>query len=85
LDLNFPYGILSSGSISKIIKSTGSFGLTGSFTSGSDSSGLYTASLSNIETLATPGILYPDFPTEYLIQSASVIVNDLISKGVIES
>ncbi len=85
LDLNFPYGILSSGSISKVIKSTGSFGLTGSFTSGSDSSGLYTASLSNIETLATPGILYPDFPTEYLIQSASVIVNDLISKGVIES
>ena len=85
LGTNFPYGTLSSGSISKIIKSTGSFGLTGSFTSGSDSSGLYTASLSNVEALSTPGILYPDFPTEYLMQSASIIVNDLISKGVIES
>ena len=33
----------------------------------------------------SPGILFPDFPTEYLQNSASAIVTDLISKGVIES
>ena len=89
LDTPFPYGILSSGSISKGIKSTGSFALTsstaaGSFPSG-DGEGLYTASISEVEALSTPGILFPDFPTEYLTESASMIVNDLISKGVIES
>ena len=52
---------------------------------GVDAEGNYTASLSSLELQETPGILYPDFPTEYLIQSASVIVNDLISKGIIES
>ena len=31
----------------------------------------------------SPGILYPDFPTKYLQNSASVIINDLISKGII--
>jgi hypothetical protein len=31
----------------------------------------------------SPGILYPDFPTKYLQNSASVIVNDLTSKGII--
>ena len=92
LDTPFPYGILSSGSIYKEIKSTGSlleFGLTSSNATGSfpspDSEGLYTASISEVEALSTPGILYPDFPTEYLVQSASIIVNDLISKGIIES
>jgi hypothetical protein len=89
LDTPFPYGILSSGSISKVIKSTGSFALTsstaaGSFPSG-DAEGLYTASISEVEALSTPGILFPDFPTEYLTNSASIIVNDLISKGIIES
>ena len=33
----------------------------------------------------TPGILYPDFPTEYLENSASILVNELISKGIITS
>ena len=33
----------------------------------------------------SPGILFPDFPTEYLQNSASAIVTDLIDKGVIES
>ncbi len=32
----------------------------------------------------TSGILYPDFPTEYISTSASKIVTDLISQGVIE-
>ena len=92
LDMNFPYGILSSGSIFKAIKTTGSaleFGLTSSDATGSfpaiDTNGQYTASISEVRSLTTPGILYPDFPTEYLVQSASVIVNDLISKGIIES
>ena len=92
LDSPFPYGTLSSGSISKVIKSTGSileFALTSSTPTGNfpspDAEGYYTASISEVEALSTPGILYPDFPTEYLVQSASIIVNDLISKGVIES
>ena len=92
LDTPFPYSILSSGSISKVIKSTGSlleFALTSSNSTGNfpspDAEGLYTASISEVEALSTPGILYPDFPTEYLVQSASIIVNDLISKGIIES
>ena len=45
----------------------------------------YTASISTLATATTPGILYPDYPTTYLIESASIIVNDLISKGIIES
>jgi len=83
LDTPFPYGILSSGSISQVIMNTGSnsFALSGSV----DANGLYTASISNLELATTPGILFPDFPTEYLTKSASMIVNDLISKGVIES
>ena len=85
LDTPFPYGILSSGSISQAIFSTSSFALTGSGTGKGDDSGLYTGSISNLEIASTPGILYPDFPTEYLIQSASSIVNDLISKGILES
>ena len=52
---------------------------------GLDEEGNYSASLSSLEIASTPGILYPDFPTDYLITSASMIVNDLISKGIIES
>ena len=95
LDTPFPYENLASASISTVIKNTGSFtnaGPSGSFAisssamlNGVDAEGNYTASLSSLELQETPGILYPDFPTEYLIQSASVIVNDLISKGIIES
>lgn len=85
LDTPFPYGILSSGSISQAILSTGSQALSGSFTPGVDGDGLYTGSVSDLELATTPGILFPDFPTEYLIQSASSIVNDLISKGIIDS
>ncbi len=48
-------------------------------------SGSLSSSFSELEITNTPGILYPDFPTEYLIQSASMIVNDLITKGIIES
>ena len=87
LDTPFPYGILSSGSISQVIMNTGSnnFGLSGSISTGSEGTGNYTGSISNLELATTPGILFPDFPTEYLIQSASIIVNDLISKGIIDS
>ena len=83
LDTPFPYGILSSGSISQVIMNTGSnsFALSGSV----DGVGDYTGSISNLELASTPGILFPDFPTEYLVQSASIIVNDLISKGIIKS
>ena len=85
LDTPFPYGILSSGSISQVILSTGSQAISGSFTGPVDENGLYTGSVSDLELATTPGILFPDFPTKYLIQSASSIVNDLISKGIIDS
>ena len=85
LDTPFPYSTLSSGSISQAILSTGSQALSGSFTPGVDGEGFYTGSVSNLELATTPGILFPSFPTEYLIQSASSIVNDLISKGIIDS
>ena len=90
LDQPFPYATLSSASMGTFITApgaTGSFALTGNnfLPSGSSDDGSYTASFSDLETATTPGILYPDFPTEYLIQSASSIVNDLISKGIIES
>jgi len=83
LDTPFPYGILSSGSISQVIMNTGSNSLT--LDGNIDSNGNYTGSLSTLELATTPGILFPDFPTEYLTKSASVIVNDLISRGIIES
>ena len=90
LEQPFPYDSLASASISTIFfgpGSSGSFALTGINTlqSGSSDDGSYTGSLSSLEIADTPGILYPDFPTEYLVKSASVIVNDLISKGIIES
>jgi hypothetical protein len=90
LDQPFPYATLSSASRGTFITTpgaTGSFALTSSnfLPSGSSDDGSYTASFSDLEISSTPGILYPDFPTEYLVQSASIIVNDLISKGIIES
>ena len=90
LDQPFPYETLSSASRGTFITApgaTGSFALTSSnfLPSGSSDDGSYTASFSDLEVLSTPGILYPDFPTEYLVQSASIIVNNLISKGIIES
>ena len=88
LETPFPYESLSSASLSTSIRNTGSSGvalsqsaLIGTVTE----DGFYTASMLNIETATTPGILYPDFPTQYLVESASIIVNDLISKGIIES
>ena len=83
LNTAFPYGKLASGSISQVIVNTGSndFALTGSM----DGSGNYTGSISNLEIASTPGILFPDFPTEYLINSASIIVNDLITRRIIQS
>ena len=96
LDQPFPYDSLASASISQEVRSfSGSFGLTGSLIgSGVDNgtpgnfeavSGSLSSSFSSLEIAETPGILYPDFPTDYLVQSASIIVNDLISKGIIES
>ena len=85
LDTPFPYGILSSGSISQAIFNTGSQAISGSFTPGLDGEGNYTGSVSNLELATTPGILFPDFPTDYLIESASIIVNDLITRRIIQS
>ena len=89
LDQPFPYETLSSASMGTFITAPGAtanLSQTGSaFIGQTGSDGSYTASFSDLETATTPGILYPDFPTEYLIQSASSIVNDLISKGIIES
>ena len=91
LETPFPYESLASASISKeIVAYSGSildrFALTGSLTGSVDDNVVsYTGSFSDLEIASTPGILYPDYPTEYLIQSASIIVNDLITKGIIES
>ena len=91
LDTPFPYETLGSASISTgVVEYSGSrFALSGSIETGSggnsDLSGSYSASFSSLESQMTPGILYPNYPTDYLIQSASIIVNDLISKGVIQS
>ena len=93
LDQPFPYAALASQSISTgvvDINATSSFALTGSrslFGIKSKGAGddTFTGSFSSLETESTPGILYPDFPTTYLVESASIIVNDLVSKGIIES
>ena len=87
LDTPFPYESLSSASFTTAIRNTGSgIAITQSTIVGpADENGDYSASMLNIETATTPGILYPDFPTQYLVESASIIVNDLISKGIIES
>ena len=86
LQTPFPYSTLATASISSSIRNTGSL-QSGSFAlSGSvDGNGDYTASFSNLEKAVTPGILFPDFPTQYLIDSASIIVNDLITRRIIES
>ena len=88
LNSPFPYETLASASISKGITAVGassSFALTGSQLPGVGPDGSYTASFSNLELSTTPGILYPDFPTEFLVQSASIIVNDLITRRIIQS
>jgi hypothetical protein len=88
LDTPFPYESLSSASLTTTVrnKNTSGIALSSSALIGpTGSDGGYTASMLNIETATTPGILYPDFPTQYLVESASIIVNDLISKGIIES
>ena len=87
LNTPFPYESLSSASLTTSVRNTGSgIALTQSAIVGpADEDGNYSASMLNIETATTPGILYPDFPTQYLVESASIIVNDLISKGIIES
>jgi len=86
LDYPFPYGVLASASISEgLVVGTGSFALTGSGALNNPNADGYTGSFSELEIATTPGILYPSFPTEYLVQSASIIVNELVSKGIIES
>ena len=86
LNTPFPYEALASASISQSIQNTGSF-QEGSFAlSGSvNEDGDYTASFSTLEMAVTPGILFPDYPTQKLIDSASIIVSELIDKGIIES
>jgi len=92
----FPYKTLASASISQaILTFTGSenkpdFARTtenGLVTSGTGDTmeGSWSASFSDLETATTPGILFPDFPTDFLIESASIIVNDLITRRIIES
>ena len=87
LDAPFPYSALASASISQglLSGSDTQFAQSGSSIGRTGSGHQYTGSFSSIELATTPGILYPDYPTEYLINSASVIVNDLISKGIIEA
>ena len=92
----FPYKTLASASISQaILTFTGSEnkpdfarttenGLTFSGT-GDTMVGSWSASFSDLETATTPGILFPDYPTQYLIDSASIIVNDLITRRIIQS
>jgi hypothetical protein len=86
LNTPFPYEALASASISQSIKNIsdfpdGAFALNG----GVDASGEFTASFSSLEMADTPGILFPDYPTQKLIDSASIIVSELIDKGIIES
>jgi len=95
LERQFPYAALASASLSQSIVSftgsenkpnvanEGNIGLV--YSSGVPMSGSYTASFSSLETATTPGILFPDFPTDYLIESASIIVNDLITRRIIET
>ena len=93
----FPYKTLASASISQAILSfTGSEnipdfarttenGLTFSTDTNNPITGSWSASFSDLETATTPGILFPDYPTQYLIDSASIIVNDLITRRIIQS
>lgn len=95
LERQFPYAALASASLSQSIVSftgsenkpnvanEGNIGLV--YSSGDPMSGSYTASFSSLESATTPGILFPDYPTDYLIESASIIVNDLITRRIIES
>tara|TARA_B110000495_G_scaffold32496_1_gene25251 strand:- start:40 stop:1047 length:1008 start_codon:yes stop_codon:yes gene_type:complete len=93
----FPYKTLASASISQAILSfTGSEnipdfarttenGLTFSTDTNNPITGSWSASFSDLESATTPGILFPDYPTQYLIDSASIIVNDLITRRIIQS
>ena len=60
------------------IPNANSIYLNGTFPYGNPASGIAAPSSST-----TPGIFYPDFPTTYLENSASMIVNELTSKGII--
>ena len=60
-------------------------GLTFSTDTNNPITGSWSASFSDLETATTPGILFPDYPTQYLIDSASIIVNDLITRRIIQS
>ena len=96
LERQFPYAALASASLSQSIVSftgsenkpnvvnEGNIGLVYTGT-GENMEGSYTASFSSLESATTPGILFPDFPTDYLIESASIIVNDLITRRIIET
>jgi hypothetical protein len=46
--------------------------------------GTTTASF-EVNTFSSPGILFPDYPSIEVEDSASIIINELISKGVITS
>ena len=79
LDRNVPTGVNKDFYlIRRKIPNANSIYLNGTFPYGDPSSGSAAPSASS-----TPGILYPDFPTTYLENSASVIVNNLVSKGLI--
>lgn len=79
LDRNVPTGVNKDFYlIRRKIPNANSVYLNGTFPYGDPSSGSAAPSASS-----TPGILYPDFPTTYLENSASIIVNDLVSKGLI--
>ena len=97
LERQFPYAALASASLSQSItefvgienkpnvSNTSSIGLVYGDNGEGVITGSYTSSFSSLETATTPGILFPDFPTDYLIESASIIVNDLITRRIIET
>ncbi len=39
----------------------------------------------DLQPLSSPGILFPSYPTTQVENSASILINDLISKGVINN
>jgi len=97
LERQFPYAALASASLSQSItefvgienkpnvSNEGNIGLVYGDNGEGVITGSYTSSFSSLETATTPGILFPDYPTDYLIESASIIVNDLITRRIIES
>ena len=97
LERQFPYAALASASLSQSITefvgienkpnvaNEGNIGLVYGDNGEGVITGSYTSSFSSLESATTPGILFPDFPTDYLIESASIIVNDLITRRIIET